>query len=502
MTRSTPTHTHPGGDRHLTHLETVALAYLLLPVLLEFMGWLRWQYALPCIIFCLCAFWLCFRQPQKNKNDLPNWGFWIPVGLICLVWVSWSGLLPGFALNLDWRVRMSVLHDLTVSEWPVAYKSPHEAGEMIWLRLPMAYYLVSAALGDFLGGTEFISRTILLLWTALGATLFLALCATWSSFKTTITCVVVVIFFSGMDIAGVLTQTLELPPPGEHIEWWASFFQYSSNTTLMFWVPNHALPGWLSAAIVWRHRTSGLAPLPALLLLLCCTAWAPLVAIGLLPFLLAVTLHGQSIKNWLRECFHPATISLIAPAIIMAKLLTFGISSDPNVSTGDGLKFNHELLGGSAVTLILFTLLEWGLLCWVILKTTEKIWPIQIAACILLILPWFHFGPGNDLVMRGGIPAITIIMLGCLNFLQSTTVMKSRVGVSVILFLAIGSVTPLQEFYRGATARQFSFSSNGLNFVERHNTPWHYTAQLAPGDWLSHLLRTPAVMPNATAAPR
>lgn len=74
------------------------------------------------------------------------------------------------------------------------------------------------------------------------------------------------ILFSGLDVCGLL---IKLILKGEfhfineiinwwnsnesifnHIEWWSNRWQYSSNTTQLFWVFNQALPAWLSTLII------------------------------------------------------------------------------------------------------------------------------------------------------------------------------------------------------------------------------------------------------------
>ena len=67
----------------------------------------------------------------------------------------------------------------------------------------------------------------------------------------------VVVLFSGLDIIGSL---LDDGPRFRtdwnittHLEWWAGKYQYSSMTTQLFWVPNHALGGWLIIGLLFRN---------------------------------------------------------------------------------------------------------------------------------------------------------------------------------------------------------------------------------------------------------
>jgi hypothetical protein len=264
-------------------LEFLAAAYLLLPLLVFQLGWLRWQYALPLSLALLPALYRAWTT-RRHSAAMPSRPEWLGLACVTVAWVSLSGLTPGFFLNLDWLTRMSVLRDLVVGSWPVGYSVP---GSELILRCPLGYYMLPALVGKLssLHG----ARIALWLWTALGTALFLALMlgaraerkpGAWRS------ALLIAVFFSGMDIVGWMISNPFGVEYGTHIEWWAKLFmegsqiQYSSQTTQLFWVPNHCLPGWLLAAIAWRHRQRGMAVVPAALLLLGTVFWAPLVAVG------------------------------------------------------------------------------------------------------------------------------------------------------------------------------------------------------------------------------
>ena len=117
--------------------------------------------------------------------------------------------------------------------------------------------------------------------------------------RAAVTVILLFVLFSGLDLVGELLVTpavVTIRPEVEtllnwkHIEQWSIGWQYSSNATLLFWVPNQALVGWITTgllvhAILHRRQKQhhifycGLSAL-----------WSPFVTIGLLPYLLADSL--------------------------------------------------------------------------------------------------------------------------------------------------------------------------------------------------------------------
>lgn len=299
----------PGcSDRQFDRLELAATAYLLLPLLPFLACWWRWPVALIAGALLLVLTHAVARRSRADRPEL-RLRLWALLIAVATLWVASSGLLGGLPLNEDWSVRMRVLRDLTVGAWPVGY-GPAAGGDTM-LRFSMGYYLVPAGLGAWLGGVG-AARLLLGLWTVLGVVLAFAMIMPARSMRrlsVVVGCLALFIAFSGMDLIGFLVGRAATPALGEHIEWWTPWLQYSSQTTLLFWVPNHALPAWLGAALVWRHREAGLAVAPAALLLVAAAFWSPLACVGLLPLLTLATLRGCTVPMWLRELARPRCCS-------------------------------------------------------------------------------------------------------------------------------------------------------------------------------------------------
>lgn len=485
-------HLPPDFGRQLDTLELAALSYLGLPVVVFILGWLRPTYATIGAGLFLFSWFGVLRHRRRIEHPIHPWKI-LAVAAVAALWVSLSGLVGDFHLNSDWRVRMSVLRDLTVGEWPVGY-GPMNGQELI-LRFPMGYYMVPALIGKVTGLSG--AYSALWAWTVLGTGLFLLLVgnAAGRLSRSWLIPVAVAIWFSGMDIIGWLLFRGQLPSAGQHIEWWAGLFQYSSQTTVLFWVPNHAIPGWLAALIVWRHRDTGLAMAPAALLLLCVAFWAPLVAIGAAPLVVLCAVRGQPWQSVLRESFQVPVLATLPVGLAFARFITFGVPTSAVSATAQAGLSIAPLLE----LLSIFSVLEWGLLAALISASGQRSWLFWAAVIELLGLPALRFGPGNDIVMRGGIPALTIIMLFATTaFTTSRTPKDLRIAIAVVLL--VGCATPLLEFQRAFTASP-RYHNETQNFIELNGTPWHYVGTLNQPS-LQRIIRNPVPLPSGSTIDR
>ncbi|RTL42077.1 MAG: hypothetical protein EKK53_12340 [Burkholderiales bacterium] len=478
-------------DRQFDRLELAATAYLGLPLLPFLWAWWRWPVTVLAGVLLAVTARAVFARHRRESPDLGA-GLWLVLLAVALLWVASSGLLGGLPLNEDWSVRMRVLRDLTVGAWPVGY-GPGPQGDTM-LRFSMGYYLVPAGLGALTGGVE-AARGLLGVWTALGVLLALALVMPdRRERQPRAVALVIALFvgFSGMDLVGFLLGRAATPALGEHIEWWTPWLQYSSQTTLLFWVPNHALPAWLAAAVVWRHRAAGLAPAPAAILLTAAAFWSPLACVSLLPLLVLATMRGQGLADWLRELARPAVLAMLPVLALLAAFVSFGIVVEEAPADRQALA---DVVAPTASwhAWLVFQLLEWGLVAGVLMSAGwHRVgWTFRVACALLLLLPLLRFGPGNDLVMRAGIAPLTLLLLCTAQALQRRQLAPAWQRVAWVVLL-VGCATPAQELIR-QTQPGARWPDDGRSLAQAQGRPWHYVGVLRPG-LLTQALRPPVVL--------
>ena len=447
----------------------IALAYLGLPNALFAAGWLSpWPCALG-LIAIACTF-----LPTLTLHDARTAGRWPPGAkalsllAVALVWSALGGAGHLFHANTDWLVRDAVLRDLVVANWPVGYTTG-DAQEWV-LRAPIGYYLPAAWVGK-LAGARF-ADPALLAWTVIGVWIFLCLATEGDATPARVALTVsVIVLFSGMDLIGTLLAGNPVTP-GTRIEWWARTFQYSSNTTLLFWVPNHAVPGWIAAAIIWRQwsRPDAVWWVPAMLALL--PLWSPLTALGVLP-LVAVMLAWRWARGTFPKMPLAATLGSLVVVAGSGAYLTAQSSRIPSVWIWQQAGVDPV---SQAIVYLLFVCLEFGILLAAILRLEHR--PVLItAAATLLVLPLYRFGAGHDLAMRASIPSLAVFALSVAQVLPRLW-LHSRPGpraIAVTVILAIGVATPAMEIF-GVLSRPRWAADPTTNVFEATGQAPHYVA--------------------------
>ena len=448
-----------------------SLVYLALPYAIFFAGWLKWYCALPAIILVGVPLAQYFRlagqardTTQENAPGAPELKLSHLV-LVCIVALCLLGVsgIGGYGFqDSDWWKHNGVLKDLIERPWPVVYDLE---GRDVPLVYYVAFYLPAALVGKVGGWT--LANHALFLWSYAG----LLLAGVWFivlSRRVTAWSLLLFFAFSGLDVIGrlLVTPAIVTVMPRyapllrwDHIEQWAIGWQYSANVTLLFWVPNQALAGWISAGLLIDAVESS-RPGHRLLPVALSSLWSPFVMLGLTPLLFADFL-GERVA-WRRRLAQYLTLSNLCSFLLLAvvglfygakfyeasPLLTGKISHGFSLSAAQG---SPNLL----VTLLvigLFCLLEFGLFS-LLLFRNRRYWTrpergLMIAAILsLAALPFYRYGQANDLVMRASIPALFVLALGIARALASHSLSRPA-RILLVLLLILGAATPMIECAR------------------------------------------------------
>ena len=426
----------------LDWIDRTICVYLILPVFL-FCLWFITPVAIVLLALTGFGTWHALRNHAPQASSIHSFAWLIFILALSFAWVALAGVGHFFYANADWLIRDAVLHDLSCAGWPPTYTD--DSASSLILRAPVGYYLPAAAAG-YLFGLK-IANYALYAWTVLGwALTLIGACSLFKTRTQRITCLLVVSLFGGMDLLGYVWGERHLPSLGQHIEWWALFAQYSSNTTLLFWVPNHALSAWLPTILILRHWQSPKLAKMTPLLTAAIPLWSPLAAIGLFPFFL----FGLSWKRDAKILFFARTSLPFAP-IAAATILYLGMDA---ASVPHGWQISLSLPHMLAFTYryALFCLLEFGMAALILARISRFEAPLYVSLSILALLPLYYYGGGNDLAMRASIPALLVLALAIVTPLteRPRTIWHSL----LIITLLIGALGALQEPARAViTAR-------------------------------------------------
>ncbi len=489
-------------------LDRVVVAYLVLPLWIFLLGWLELWAALPLLLVMMYALGplVAAGRGSGSRPRLSGWQVAIAIAAGCM-WTVCGGIGHWMFANADWHIRDAVLHDLVTGEWPVGYGA--EGGGTSLLRAPIGYYLPAALLGKAAGLAA--AQFGLAVWTAAGATLFLLQVLSLMPRKVgaALASVVVIVAFSGLDAVGTLMRV-----PGasahwdvtNHLEWWAQRYQYSSATTQLFWVPNHALGGWLVIGLLCRQRAAQVGAL-LLMTVVAVALWSPLAALGLVPFVL-LRVWEVSTRRRTSRFLHPRVWApALAVGLVIASYLTLDAGQIPKGWTIGSQGFGPAAIAEDLWRQAEFFFLEAGLLGLAILSIRRSA-AVILALGVLAVLPVVSFGPSNDFVMRVSIPSLTVLAIGaCLAlFAQPSAGVaasgRPTLGIKKALLaglLLIGAITPFQEFARAAVLDRWSANLDAtlIDATCGVYLP-HYVARLH-GQPVGALLRPPHALPVGRA---
>lgn len=356
------------------YLVPMSLLYLALPVAVFLFGWLVWYVAVPAAGLLGLACLGLIRRESRDRSGGTIRGLekvsrsqLLLLFLAALFLVLQSGIGGYGPQDTDWLKHNAILKDLIERPWPVVY-------EYEGVKLPLVYYLayyLPAALAGKIGGWD-AANQVLLVWSLAG----LVLALLW--FRALVGragagVLVFFVFFSGIDSLGVFYDELiysELSNPLKwwHIEWWARNWSYQSNITLLWWVPQMALAGWILTALVMHSLQRRKCARDGLLYLGISPLWSPFLSIGLAVYLAVGYLRESAIFRG--RLYAVATVQNFCGLVLLGLHgLFYGsklyVHAAPGGRSPAGFIFMNPLskdLGASEIawTLVLFWLLEFG----------------------------------------------------------------------------------------------------------------------------------------------
>jgi hypothetical protein len=417
-----------------TWAEVSACLYLLIPTALFFLYFVRIEFKLPALILITCC---AYSLVVKLRGAAaPRLSIAFPImALAGTLWLLIGGYFEWFfSLTSDWHKHYALFKLLASEPWPPVIYSPEHGVEV--LRYSLGFYLVPSLISKF-AGPGLLSLCVAA-WTLGGVFLLFSLMKNLlghvPNAKRLVFALATFILFSGADVVGTAITNYH-HGPAYHLEWWPQWIQYVSNTTALFWVPQHAIPSWLGIALVLSQRRRPWLISFAVPLFGCLLFWSPFAAIGLLPFLLLC--YGKRSWRGLFSLWNVLSIALILPPIV--GYLAAGAGGIP-----------HGPATPSVADYVLFIGLEVaGPLAFLMIESPADRPVLVVAAVILLTLPFYRFGLANDLAGRASLPSLACIAIVAAGALASGVTKRNWL---LVLILITGAATPLSEMYRSATS--------------------------------------------------
>lgn len=459
--------------------------YLILPYLIFIGGWIRQPFSSVFILLILLGIFSAIKSilaaytVDDDVDETFSPGSLVLVLLAIVPFALIAGAGGWGPQDSDWLKHNAILRDLITESWPVIYNINDKP---VMLTYYTAYQLPAAVIGKLFGWQA--ANHALFLYTLIG--LFLSALWVWVLTGAKKWWVIVVfLVFSGMDIIGLvlfkmhygtsmtdaINVLIEKISSFSHIEWWAGwgFAQFSSMASLIVWVPNQGISGWLLISLILSDGRLKNLHYTGILYLGLSSLWSPFVSLGLLPFIVAIMLYQWRDRHYsihfLRQTLSLANISGLVLGLLIVFYLAgrfqeFELPMDVSSVYKEGITWTFLRLPNMFVLkYLLFIFLEFaaihGLLYSYLFLQTRKPFDnlrrlLMLSTVILLLLPFLNWGWNNEPAMRTSIPALFITVLVSLYVLSDNLPDWRAVWIRRVLtcVLLVGSFTVVMEYGR------------------------------------------------------
>lgn len=451
-------------------LKKISYLYVTTPLLIFFIFWLKPVFGVPAILLTILGLYFVFKKepteenagyyPQKLSSLILNPAL---AAMVSLLWCLFSGAGGVGFQNGDYIKHNSMLADLIRMDWPVVYNQPEGPMPLIYY---FAYYLPAALAGKIFGFKA--AAITQFLWCWFGVFLSIMWFQTLVNYRKYLA-PFVFILFGGLDVAGVL---LWLNGPfrfGDHIEWWAGFAQYSSNTTLLYWVPQHAISGWVFTGILIDDVVNKKTLKNICFLFPSAILWSMFVAVGLAGLSVFAVIDLKFKKLF--------SINNIFVSIVPLTLVVlFFLSKSQDQILHHWMISSFSALKQYAVFCVIEFLIFAVFIFAVNYRFIRGAWMFLFAATILSLaaIPSYKIGVYNDFCMRVSIPALFALWIFCYNAVFSPFILHNRfrnfiLKPFLLAFILIGSIAGISEFKRACTDTRISLrptESQGVLIVD------------------------------------
>ncbi|MCP1385245.1 hypothetical protein [Runella salmonicolor] len=472
-------------------MKTIAfiLLYLSLPLFIFWWGWFEWWVALPpTLVLGYFLFTFCKSSEIHLRSTFSSIEI-TPLSaclLLALFWTYFAGVGGFRPQHFDYYKHNLIFNNLIRYDWPVRYTDGS------YLCYYHAYYLPSALLARWVGGMSYV-HYFTFGWTWLGLGLLFTVLYRLNGWKL----VFLFLFFNSPE---AILLTYDAFKSSHFLHFLKDFWQndhtvelikspggllFHSHVDAFVATPQHALPAWLSTAVLlklWKEKPKTPLTFLPFALVVFLLYWSPLVTIGFLGLafyfsFVQKTLVLSSFSNVFHLLFFVALLAY--PALIF-------YAGHVPLNEVSGWWWNFFNTPKDAVFLVVFIVLEIGI--WAVLigmgyknQTISKR-DFNLLLCSLLILlgiTLYRYGHFNDLARRASLPALMVICWGvsALSFKKPL----------MIFTLVLCAVLPLKQQLLWFSAQPYSviadkeikdFTPYSIHYLSKyHPNSFDVTAQ-------------------------
>lgn len=432
-------------------LVIMILVFIISPIIIFLWGWTN------LIIFIIgtsisVATGVCVYKAVIKEFTISikkNISFWVISIAIIVLWCLFSGIGKFSYQTPDFKARNIFFHDLCYCSWPISFdmsKQPEYIQNLLAnvksvnLVYYYAWWLPVAALVKLFNLGILASNILLQLYATVEVFLiyycFLNIIKRYSYIALS-----TLILFGGFDFWMYFIENLKFPNMG-HVEWWATYFQYSANTTQLYWVFNSSLPIWLITCILIILPQNRIKAAWGALSF----AYSPFATVSMVFIVLAAifNIKSKKISDKIREMF--SIINIVTALFMLIVFGSYYLQVNIKGTSVDGFIFQVYPEQKLFTTYLFFLLVEFGLYFFVMGSEARKNRFYLITLLGLILTPFIKIGMYNDWSLKVPIPLLFILMMLVVKryYLENKKIRK----YAILTVLFLGYMTSVVELQR------------------------------------------------------
>ena len=434
----------------------IAYMYMIVPIIIFFMTWLKWYIGFSFSIILLFGFYVLMKSEYSKSNkilELPVKKFLL-ISLMLFIFVVLTGQGGFFFQYIDNHWRNAVFRDLVIYKWPVIYKTGN--GLVYYLM----HWIVPAFLSKLFGvpgtGKSFIvSRLFLLLWSYLGIMIGILLIYNLitdkkKSIKSFFIISLIFMGWSGLDIiGGIISNVFGLTNFALNTYgWWTNFvidgqpysYMYRSIIDNIGSVYNQSIVTWIGVPLLlYKPKISIFAFLG-----LCILPFAPLPFLGLCIIFITLGIiyfiNNFKKKSLILIMKKVISIPNLAASFTIFPCFLFYFKCNTMSQSMNGLYVPLREYGLIRIAILsLFYILQFGIYWYLIRKENRKNIFYWIVGISLVIIPFFRIGKMADFCWNVSTPFYFILMIFVIKYVINIIHDKPTINSNILtLFICLG----------------------------------------------------------------
>lgn len=406
------------------YVAIAAIAIMVIPQIIFYIGWLRWYIALPASAILLLGTAFAIKSDHLNDKDCIQMPLSVLTGaaVVFILWIFLSGSCYTSVGRCDIQWRSATLRDLVTYDWPVCY--PENNGRMSYY---IMFWIVPALIGKLAGSfaAAFVALGVCLFIILMTA--FLLTCGLFKDNKPQVMILIIAFMVLWSGLAWLGSMMMNYPTAMAY-----NTLEFDDHTYFRFFFRNNddflgqsynQLPIWLVVPLMLKYRSIHSYAFLGLILF----PFSPWGTAGLALLMLvdagAFIIRTRSPLKFLKEALSVQNIcAILSPFIISAFFMFPGSTSLSDSLIGIVIpddRTREEMLKIIAASLV-FYICEFGIYYLMTWKTFrhDRLYVSILPMLVIMPLIWISRPKSNDFGCDATLPQIYVLMIYMIEYVR------------------------------------------------------------------------------------